>query len=148
MKTLKIIAGLTWAFACLIFIIMLFPSLNPLANKVSMYPFMKINPNYSGGEIVRELNKENYTISIHRTVFDGLVCERKNGFVQIDWRGKLPRVINDTIDFDNDNSKDFIVGIDTTNAKSKITALNSKVRDIEISTKTSFGWAIRVGLVK
>jgi len=146
MKTLKIIAGLAWAFLCIILIIVLFPALNPLANNVSKYPFMKINPRYSGGEIVREINKDDYTISIHRTVFDGLISNRKNGFIQIDWRGKLPRVINDTIDFDNDNSKDFIVDIDTTNAKSSITALNPKVRDIEISTKTSFGWAIRVGL--
>jgi len=148
MKTFKIIAGLAWAFLCIILIIVLFPALNPLANNVSKYPFMKINPRYSGGEIVKELSKNNYTISIHRTVFDGLIGNRKNGFVQIDWRGKLPQLISDTIDFDNDNIKDFVVGIDTSNAKSSITALNPKVCDIEISTKTSFGWAIRVGLVK
>lgn len=148
MKTIKIIAGLAWAFLCIILIIVLFPALNPLANNVSGYPFMKINPRYSGGEIVREINKEDYTISIHRTVFDGLISNRKNGFVQIDWRGKLPQHINDSIDFNNDNQKDFVVGIDTTNAKSNITALNPNVREIEISTKTSFGWSIRVGLVK
>lgn len=148
MKTIKIIVGIAWAFVCLILIIILFPALNPLANNVSKYPFMKINPRYSGGEIVRELNKDNYTISIHRTVFDGLISTRKSGFVQVDWRGKLPQFINDTIDFDNDNNNDFIVGIDTTNAKSIITPINPKVGNIEITTKTSFGWAIRVGLEK
>lgn len=148
MKKIKIIAGITWAFACLIVIIILFPALNPLANSVSKLPFMKINPNYTGGEVVREISKENYTINIRKPVFDGLIGERKNGFVQVDWRGKLPRTITDTIDFDNDNNKDFAVQIDTLNNQSTLTPINPKVKEIRISTKTSYGWAIRVELVK
>jgi len=148
MKTIKIIAGITWALLCLLVIVVLFPALNPLANSVSKYSFMKINPRLSGGEIVREYNKDNYAISIHRTVFDGLLRDRQQGFVQIDWRGKLPQLINDTIDFDNDNMSDFIIQVDTTSKKSSIIPLNPTIRDIEISTKTSYGWAVRVGLVK
>jgi hypothetical protein len=148
MKTFKIIAGITWAFLCLLIVIVMFPALNPLASTTSKLPFMKINPNYSGGEIVKEIINENYAINIHRPVFDGLIGERKKGFVQVDWRGKLPKTIIDTIDFDNDSKKDFVIQIDTLNAQSMITSMNPKVVKIEISTKTSYGWAVRVGLVK
>jgi len=148
MKTIKIIAGITWAFLCLIIIIVLFPALNPLANVTSKFPFMKINPNYSGGEVVREIKKENYTINIHRPVFDGLIGDRKKGFVQIDWRGNLPKTLNDTIDFDGNCKNDFIIQIDTLNAQSSIIPLNPKVGELNTSTHTSYGWAIRVGLKK
>ena len=148
MKTIKIIAGITWAFVCLIIIIVLFPSLNPLANATSKLSFMKINPNYSGGEIVREIEKDNYSLNIHRPVFDRLIGEGKTGFVQVDWRGQLPGIVNDTIDFDNDGKNDFVVQIDTCNAQGVITALNPKVGKLHVSTPTSYGWAIRVGLTK
>jgi hypothetical protein len=148
MKTIKIIAGLTWAFLCMVIVIALFPSLNPLAQSTSKFPFMKINPNYSGGEIVREYNKNSYTINIRRPVFDGLIGERRNGFVQIDWRGKLPQTINDTIDFDGDSKNDFVVQIDTLKVQCSLIPLSPKVGKLEISTATSYGWAVRVGLVK
>jgi hypothetical protein len=148
MKTFKVIAGFTWAFLCLIIIIVLFPALNPLANSTSRLPFMKINPNYTGGEIVKEIEKINYTINIHRPVFDGLIGERKKGFVQVDWRGKLSETIIDTIDYNDDKNNDFIVQIDTTTAHSMLIKLNPKVQGINVSTKTSFGWAVRIGLIK
>ena len=146
MKKIKLILGIGWAFLCLIIIIVLFPSLNPLANSTSKLPFMKINPNYTGGEVVKEITKGNYTISIHRTIFDGLIGDRKKGFVQIDWRGKLPQTLNDSIDFDSDAKNDFVVQIDTTNANTRILKLNPNVGELQTSTHTSFGWAIRVGL--
>lgn len=148
MKTIKIVAGITWAIVCLIIIMVLFPALNPLAHSLSKLPFMKINPRYSGGEIVREYNKGSYAISIHRQVFDGLIGERKNGYVQVDWRGKIPAQINDSIDYNNDKAIDFIVKIDSTTAQTTLAPLNPKVKDIEASTKTSYGWAVRVGLKK
>mgnify|MGYP001281237743 CR=1 FL=1 len=148
MKTFKIVAGIAWAFICLLLIIVLFPALNPLAGAASKLPFMKINPNYSGGEVVNEIKKESYSISIHRPVFDGLIGERKNGFVQIDWKGELPQTLIDTIDFDNDSKKDFAIRIDTLNAQSKIIPFSPKVGEIQISTHTSYGWAVRVKLVK
>lgn len=148
MKTIKIIAGITWAFLCLILIIILFPALNPLASATSKLPFMKINPNYTGSYVVKEIMKENYSINIRKPVFSGLIGEKKNGFVQIDWRGKLSSIIIDTIDYNDDSKKDFIVQIDTLNAQCKIVPLNPKVGEIAISTKTSYGWAIRVNVIK
>jgi hypothetical protein len=148
MKTIKIVAGLTWAFLCLVIIIVLFPAMNPLASATSKLPFMKISPRYSGGVVVTEVQKGDYTIGIRKAVFDGLFGEKKEGFVQVDWKGKLPNPIADTIDFNNDNVKDFVIRIDTLNSQTQITPLNPKVKGVWISTKTSYGWAVRVGLVK
>ena len=50
---------------------------------------MKINPNYTGGEVAKQLISEDCTLDIRKPVFDGLFKESKNGFVQIDWRGNI-----------------------------------------------------------
>ena len=146
MKRIKIIAGITWAFMCLIIIIVLFPGLNYFSNSVSRLSFMKINPNYSGGEIAREYLTESCTLLIHKPVFDGLLKERKNGFVQVDWRGTIPDRFTDTIDYNLDNSPDFIIRVDRMSSQTDLNALNSKIKDVSISTPTSYGWAARINL--
>jgi hypothetical protein len=148
MKKLKIIAGVTWAFAGLILIIILFPGLNSFSASASRLPFMKINPNYSGGEVVKQMISDGCTLSVRKPVFDGLLGERKNGFVQIDWRGQIPEIIKDTIDFNLDGLPDFSVMIMRKEAKTELVPLNREVKKIGISTPTSYGWAIRVELGK
>jgi hypothetical protein len=146
MKKIKIIAGIAWAFAGLILIIILFPGLNGFSASASRLPFMKINANYSGGEVVKQLTSDGCTLSVHRPVFEGLIGERKNGFVQIDWRGTIPEIIMDTIDFDFDGVPDFTVSIDRKEEKSELVALSPFIKNLGTSTQTSFGWAIRVEL--
>lgn len=146
MKKIKIIAGITWAILGLILIIILFPGLNGFASTVSGLPFMKLNPRYTGGEIAYRLTSENCTLDVRKPVFNGFLKEKKSGFVQIDWRGNLPDVIKDSIDYDKDGHMDFLVAIDKKTAKTEINPLNKKVQDLIISTKTSYGWAVRVGL--
>ena len=148
MKKLKIIAGITWAFAGLILIIILFPGLNSFSASASKLPFMKINPNYSGGEVAKQLISDGCTLSIRKPVFDGLLRERKNGFVQLDWTGNLPDKISDTIDYDFDNKPDFSIEVDRLNTLTSIDAFSLKVKDVEMSTQTSYGWAVRIGLKK
>ena len=148
MKKLKIFLGITWAFLCLIMILVLFPGLNSFSGSVSKLPFMKLNPRYSGGEVAREIVTASCTLDIRKPVFNGFLSERIKGFVQIDWRGPLPEKINDTIDYNNDGVKDFELIVNTKESKSVIYPFNSKVKDIIISTPTSYGWAVRVGLIK
>ena len=143
------IAGIFWAFLCLILILILFPGLNSFSGSAAKLPFMKINPNYSGGEVARQIVSDNYTIDIRKPVFDGLIKERKSGFVQIDWRGNIPDVIIDTIDYDLDNIADFrIMIMKKTRIKLSLPPLTDKVGPILISTSTSYGWAIRVKVRK
>jgi hypothetical protein len=148
MKKIKIITGIAWAFICLILIIVLFPGLNSFSSSLAKLPFMKINPNYTGGEVAQSLVMDNCTIDIRRPVFDGLFGERQKGFVQIDWRGEMPEEIIDTIDFDFDNNKDFAISINSKSSETILLPFNNKIRDIEISTPTSYGWSVRVNLEK
>jgi hypothetical protein len=146
MKRVKIIAGITWAFAGLILIIVLFPGLNSFSASVSRLPFMKINPNYSGGEVVKQMISDGCTLNVRKPVFDGLIGERRNGFVQIDWRGNIPDILSDTIDLNLDGVPDFFVLINRREIKTELVSLSQGVKKIGISTPTSFGWAIRVEL--
>ena len=148
MKKAKIIAGICWAFAGLILIIILFPGLNSFSVSVSKLPFMKLNPRYTGGEIAHQIIAENCTLNIRKPVFNGLLRERSSGFVQLDWHGTIPEMINDSIDYDRDGKKDFCIFIDRKNSKTVLDPINLKVKGVAISTPTSYGWAVRVGLLK
>jgi hypothetical protein len=148
MRKIKIIAGVTWALAGLVLIIVLFPGLNSFSSSAASLPFMKINPNYSGGEVAKQLYSSCCTLDIRKPVFEGLLKERKNGFVQIDWRGNLPEKLIDTVDYDLDGIHDFLVQVDRINSETRLVTFNPLVSKIEISTRTSYGWAIRVGIKK
>ena len=148
MKKIKIIAGITWAFICLILMLILFPGLNSFSASLAKLPFMKINPNYSGGEVARQMISAGCTLDIRKPVFDGLLGERKNGFVQIDWRGNVPDKISDTVDYNLDGITDFCIIIDRLKSKTDLTAISDKVGDISVSTPTSYGWAARIEVKK
>ena len=145
-KKLKIIAGIVWAILGLIIILVLFPGLTNFSKSLAGLPFMKINPNYTGGEVAREYVTEKCTLVVHNPVFDGLFKERAKGFVQVDWKGNLPEKFIDTIDYNSDRSPDFIIQIDRTSSKTVLNPINSKVIDVGISTPTSYGWAARINL--
>jgi len=148
MKRVKIVAGICWACAGLILILILFPGLNGFSNAVSRLPFMKLNPRFTGGEVVKQIINESCTLDIRKPVFNGFLKERHSGFVQVDWRGKIPELINDSIDYDGDGSKDFSILINRKLSKTDLKSFNSQVKDIVISTPTSYGWAVRIGLQK
>ena len=148
MKKIKIIVGISWAFLGLILIIILFPGLNSYSVSVSKLPFMKLNPIYSGGEVAQQIIADKCTLDIRRPVFNGFIKERSNGFVQMDWRGNVPQLINDSIDYDQDGIKDFCILVDRNNKKTVLKPFNRNVKGVNISTSTSYGWAVRVGLHK
>lgn len=148
MKKAKIIAGISWAFLGLILIIILFPGLNSFSVSVSKLPFMKLNPRYTGGEVANQIVAESCTLNIRKPVFNGFLRETKSGFVQLDWHGTVPEMIKDSIDYDNDGKKDFCIQVNRKKSKTDLKSFNSKVKDVIISTPTSYGWAVRVGLLK
>ncbi|MBK8882207.1 MAG: hypothetical protein IPN67_07385 [Bacteroidales bacterium] len=148
MKKLKAKTGIIWAILGLPLIIILSPGMNSFSESAAKLPFVKINPNYTGGEVARQIISPNCTIDIRKPVFNGLTGERKNGFVQVDWRGKIPEEIIDTIDFNLDNLPDFRVHILTKQERTEINAFNSQSQKLIISTPTSYGWAIRVKVTR
>lgn len=148
MKKVKIIAGISWALFCLILIIILFPGLNSFSLSVSKLPFMKLNPRYTGGEIADQVISKSCTLDIRKPVFNGFLKERNSGFVQLDWHGTIPEIIKDSIDYDHDGIKDFCILIDKKNSKTVLEPIDRKVKGVLISTPTSYGWAVRIGLIK
>jgi len=148
MKKVKIIAGICWAFAGLILIIILFPGLNSYSVSVSKLPFMKLNPRYTGGEIASQIITGSCTLDIRKPVFNGFLKDRKSGFVQLDWRGNIPGMIIDSIDYDTDGNKDFSISVNRKESKTNLESFNPKVKGVVISTPTSYGWSVRVGLLK
>jgi hypothetical protein len=148
MKKIKIAAGIFWAILCLILILILFPQLNTFSSGVSRLPFMKINPNFTGGEVAERIVMESCTLVVRKPVFDGLIGERRHGFVQVDWRGKIPDIINDTIDYNMDKIPDFAIRINQSEHLTVLNPLNPKVREVGVSTPVSYGWSARIKIVK
>jgi hypothetical protein len=147
MKKIKIIAGISWAFLCLILIIILFPGLTGFSTAASKMPFMKLNPRYTGGEIAQQIFAKNCTLDIRKPVFNGFLRESKSGFVQLDWHGKVPEMIIDSVDYNNDGKKDFCITVNRKNSKTNLFSFNKNVSRLVISTPTSYGWAVRIGLI-
>ncbi|MCJ7447042.1 MAG: hypothetical protein MUO72_05075 [Bacteroidales bacterium] len=148
MKKIKIIAGIMWAILGLFLILILFPRFTNFTSSASKLPFMKINPRYSGGDVASERISVNCTLITRKPVFNGLLKERKTGFVQIDWRGNIPETIVDTIDFDSDSIPDFTIRINTKESTTRFDPSNKNVKGVDVSTPTSYGWAVRIKLKK
>jgi hypothetical protein len=148
MKKIKIAAGILWSILCLLLILVLFPGLNNFSSGISRLPFMKINPNLTGGEAAEQIVMKSCTLVVRKPVFDGLIGERKQGFVQIDWRGNLPEIVSDTIDYDLDKKPDFVIRISRSESSTVLKPLNPKVRKVGISTPTSYGWSARIKIEK
>jgi hypothetical protein len=148
MKKVKTVLGIFWAVLCLVLIIILFPGLNGFSAKMASLPFMKINPNLTGGDISKQIVMESFTLVVRKPVFDGLIGERKKGFVQLDWRGTPSEIINDSVDYNSDGKTDFIVRIDRKNNSTELRPLSPEVISAGISTPTSYGWCLRVNLKK
>lgn len=76
---------------------------------------LKISPVFSGGEIVRTLDRKGYSVFLHRPVFDSLLHEKKDGFVQVDWgpADALPARITERLDLYGDGRTDSVLELDT-----------------------------------
>ncbi len=148
MKKIKKTAGIIWAFAGMLIILMLFPGLNSLSGALARAPFMKIHPRYSGGERMYESVNDCCTLEVRRPVFKGLINDRKDGFIQLEWKGTIPVVIKDSIDYNCDGKADFLITVDTKLNRSSLKSFSDRVTGIGISTSTSYGWAVRVNLKK
>jgi hypothetical protein len=109
---------------------------------------MKLNSRYTGGDIARQMITANCTLDIRKPVFNGFIKDRSSGFVQLDWHGNLPETIKDSVDFDGDGKIDFNILINRKDPKTAIEIFNNMVKKVLISTPTSYGWAVRVGLDK
>ena len=106
-----------------------FLGMNSFSHKLVNVTGLQISPWFSGGEIIRTIDHGSYKTLQHRAVFDALIGQRAEGFVQIDFSppAALPDKINEKIDFDLDGKIDFDLEYDVANNSAVITAYNPRV---------------------
>jgi hypothetical protein len=89
---------------------------------------------------------------LHRPVFDGLIGERRQGFVQVNWKAnegkELPEVIREAVDYDRDGADDFTVELNTKTDQATFKAENEKVVKVEEVYRLEKERAVRVKLKK
>ncbi|MBN1661402.1 MAG: hypothetical protein JXA93_23625 [Anaerolineae bacterium] len=91
------------------------------------------SPNWSGGAVVQTIDHGAYQTDVHRQVFDALIGEHKEGFIQVDWQPEdaLPARIDEEIDIDADGQADFRVDLDTATRQASLTPYAPNVLDVE-----------------
>ena len=130
MKRLRKFLAYVWALMAVPILLATFMGMNVWAEKLVGFTGLKVSPLCTGGEVSQTIKHEGYETLIHRPVFDGLLCERKNGFVQIGWQageGKLPELIDEVIDFDGDGKNDFRIRLNTTTNTGQLESYSSGV---------------------
>lgn len=107
-----------------------------------------ISPWFTGGEVARTVDHDTYRTDIHRPIFDALIGERKEGFVQVDWTPlqALPARIDEEIDVDGDGQADFRVEWDTGSDQATLTSYASWVLGLEGIYRLEDSLAVRVTL--
>ena len=150
MKNLLKIAGYAWAGACLVVVLVMFAGSEYLSGKLASATGITVSPRYSGGEVIRSVEHGAYKTILHRPVFDGLIGERRDGFIQVEWQPvtALPTLIEDAVDFTGDGKEDFSFRLDTAAGRGAITPRNPSVVALEWVVKVNQGWVARVQLRK
>lgn len=133
MSRLKSVLGYTIAVLALFITLATFIGMDSFGRKLVSVTGIKVSPWMIGGEVVRVIEHGGYQTVIHRPVFDGLIGERKEGMLQIDWtpRQGLPSRIDELIDFDQDGKEDFHIILDPESNKADLEAINPRVISIE-----------------
>lgn len=130
MTRLKTVLCYGWALMAAPLVLATFMGMNFWAEKLVAVTGLKVSPWCTGGEVMQTVEHDLYKTLIHRPVFDGLIGERRNGFVQITWEpneAPLPTQIDEEIDFDVDGRNDFRIKLDTKTNEAELQAFNNEV---------------------
>lgn len=109
---------------------------------------LTLSPWIDGGEVVQTIRHGRYQTHVHRLVFDALIGERKEGFVQVDWLPPyaLPARIDEEIDADGDGQADFRVEVVTATKEVTLTPYAPWVLELERIYGLEDSLAVRVTL--
>jgi len=150
MPKIRSIVGYMWAIAAIIVVLATFLGSGFFSRALVAATGVKISPVYSGGEVVKSVDHGSYRAFIHRPVFDALIGEKSEGFIQLNWEplAGLPPVIEESVDYNGDGKEDFSIRIDTKTGESSLTRVNPLVMSIVTTAKLDNGWVVRVQLKK
>jgi hypothetical protein len=116
MNRLKSVLGYIWAIMAIPIVLATFINNGSWAKVLAETTGVEVSPRFTGGDIAGTQIHEKYRTEIHQPVFGGLLGERDEGFIQIDWVPKeegLPPVIREEMDYNSDGSIDFSIVLNT-----------------------------------
>jgi len=151
MSRIKTVPAYAWAFMAVPIVLVTFMGMEPLTPQFVMLTGLHVHPIYAGGEVTQVVNHGGYQTFIHRPVFDGLVRETDNGFIQIEWQPKdanLPELLDEQIDFDQDGKTDFRVQLSTGTSATTLEPFDDRVMSADTAIKAQNARILRVNLRK
>lgn len=150
MDKLKKLMGYSLAWLSVQVVMATFLGWNFWASHLASATGVKVSPWFTGGEELRTIDHGSYKTVLHRPVFDGLLWDKQEGFIQVNFRSAnpLPSTINEDIDIDGDGQKDFSVQLDVSKLQGSITPHAPTVLGLEGVYKVKDGVAVRVNLKK
>ncbi len=151
MATLKSILGFTVAalsIPIMIAAVLVFTVFSSLGGQLISATGLTTSANWTGGEVTQTIEHGAYRTEIHRPVFDALIGEHKEGFIQVAWRPPedLPARIDEEIDFDADGQADFRIELEPTSKQATLTPYSPNVLELEGVYDLGDKLAIRVKL--
>ncbi len=101
---------------------------------------LRIDPEYSGGEIARVVERNGYRIEIYRPLPRRSPFQKIDPFIQMIWRpaDRLPARISDEVDVDGDGVPDLLVTFDSKTLAGAVTPRSSRFRAMRGAGVISF----------
>lgn len=148
MARLKTLAGYAWAALAVPVVLATFLGQEPLSRALARATGWTISPRYSGGELARTVDHGGYRTHLRRAVFDGLLGERRRGFVQVEWEpvAALPAVVEEDVEVPGRGR--FRISLDTRTGKAELRDASPEVLGLSVVTPFKGGWMVRVELKK
>lgn len=148
MPRFKAVGGYILAALAVPLVLAVFMGQNYWMKEVVAITGVKVSPWLTGGDVIRTIDHGEYQTAIHEQVFQGLLGEKKEGLVQIDWNSaqNLPDSIYEDVDYDADGENDFHIALDTKSNQAYVLPLQTGVIGLEKSYVLKDGQAVRVSV--
>ncbi len=119
--------GIAWAAAAIPLVLFGFMGMDAGAGKLVRATGISVSPWFTGGDSLRSEDHGAWRAVIHRPVTRGLLGERRDGFVQVDWKpapgAALPQEIEQSVDLDGEGTPDVRVLLDTVRNRAEVRPL-------------------------
>ncbi len=150
MAKLKSVLGTLWALTALPLLLVMFFGYGHWPRLLVAVTGLQVSPWYTGGEVVSTIPREGYDTLVHRPVFDALVGQRSQGFVQVDLvppeGGVLPTVVEESVVVQDNPALAIRVRVDTAARTATLGASGTHVIGVEGVYGLKSGLAVRVSL--
>ena len=146
MSRFKTVAGYTLAALAVPLVLAVFIGQHYWMQELVTITGVKVSPWETGGDVINTIDHGQYQTTIHEQVFQGLLSEKQEGLVQVDWQpaANLPDHIDEYIDYDADGKNEFYIELDTKSNQAYVLPLQTGVIGLEKNYLLKDGQAVRV----